>query len=819
MLLTAFHSRQTNLSIYRFLLPKSNNVYENSLMKIIEVLHLAYIFVLPLQKRKQSDGRKRCFNKKLTVSGKMKQFNITNTVLMGGKRLKQLEKSEDRLINMVATQVAIDKKKVRNVIALLTEGNTVPFIARYRKEQTGALDEVQIRDIMEEWQYIQNLEQRKEEVIRLIAEQEKLTEELEVQITNAKKLQEVEDLYRPYRQKRRTRATVAKERGLKPLAEWLMTFPQEGDIETKASEFINEEKEVPTAEDAMAGANDIIAEWISDDANTRKWVRRETFQKGAIVSSVKDEAKDERNIYEMYYDYEEPVNRIVPHRILAINRGEKEDILRVAIKPDAEKIVAYLHNKWITKPRSISESYVKEAIEDGYKRLIQPSIEREIRNELTEKAENQAIHIFSENLRNLLLQPPLKGRMVLGVDPAYRTGCKLAVINETGKLLHIDVIYPHPPKAKPTEAKKTLIKVLQDYQIQLVAIGNGTASRETEQFVAETLKELSADISYIIVNEAGASVYSASSLAREEFPDLHVEERSAVSIARRVQDPLAELVKIDPKSVGVGQYQHDVSQKKLTDSLTFVVETAVNQVGVNVNTSSPSLLQYVAGLSKTVANNIVKHREEEGKFTNRNELKKIPRLGAKTYEQAIGFLRVLDGTEPLDRTGIHPENYPTVKQLLAKLNLTTADIGTEQLIKLLKSVHISELAKELNIGELTLTDIVEALMRPERDPRDDLAQPLLKKDILQMEDLEVGMELQGTVRNVVDFGAFVDIGVKQDGLVHISKLSNKFVKHPLDIVAVGDIVTVWVDAVDVKKGRISLTMLSPSHDEAHYTDK
>lgn len=819
MLLTAFHSRQTNLSIYRFLLPKSNNVYENSLMKIIEVLHLAYIFVLPLQKRKQSDGRKRCFNKKLTVSGKMKQFNITNTVLMGGKRLKQLEKSEDRLINMVATQVAIDKKKVRNVIALLTEGNTVPFIARYRKEQTGALDEVQIRDIMEEWQYIQNLEQRKEEVIRLIAEQEKLTEELEVQIMNAKKLQEVEDLYRPYRQKRRTRATVAKERGLKPLAEWLMTFPQEGDIETKASEFINEEKEVPTAEDAMAGANDILAEWISDDANTRKWVRRETFQKGAIVSSVKDEAKDERNIYEMYYDYEEPVNRIVPHRILAINRGEKEDILRVAIKPDAEKIVAYLHNKWITKPRSISESYVKEAIEDGYKRLIQPSIEREIRNELTEKAENQAIHIFSENLRNLLLQPPLKGRMVLGVDPAYRTGCKLAVINETGKLLHIDVIYPHPPKAKPTEAKKTLIKVLQDYQIQLVAIGNGTASRETEQFVAETLKELSADISYIIVNEAGASVYSASSLAREEFPDLHVEERSAVSIARRVQDPLAELVKIDPKSVGVGQYQHDVSQKKLTDSLTFVVETAVNQVGVNVNTSSPSLLQYVAGLSKTVANNIVKHREEEGKFTNRNELKKIPRLGAKTYEQAIGFLRVLDGTEPLDRTGIHPENYPTVKQLLAKLNLTTADIGTEQLIKLLKSVHISELAKELNIGELTLTDIVEALMRPERDPRDDLAQPLLKKDILQMEDLEVGMELQGTVRNVVDFGAFVDIGVKQDGLVHISKLSNKFVKHPLDIVAVGDIVTVWVDAVDVKKGRISLTMLSPSHDEAHYTDK
>lgn len=729
---------------------------------------------------------------------------------MEGKRLEQTEKKEERLIQVVAAQVAIDRKKVRNVIALLSEGNTVPFIARYRKEQTGALDEVQIRAIMEEWQYIQNLEQRKEEVIRLIAEQEKLTDELAEQITNAKKLQEVEDLYRPYRQKRRTRATIAKERGLEPLAQWLMSFPQEGDIEQKATEYINEEKEVLSIEDALAGANDIIAEWVSDDASTRKWVRRTTFQKAAIVSTVKNEEKDEKSIYEMYYEYEEPVSKIVPHRILALNRGEKEDVLRVTIRPDVEQIVTYLHNKWITKPHAVSEPLVKEAIEDGYKRLIQPSIEREIRNELTEKAENQAIHIFSENLRNLLLQPPLKGRMVLGVDPAFRTGCKLAVIDETGKLLHIDVIFPHPPKPRTAEARKIFVKVLQDFKIQLIAIGNGTASRETEQFVADTLKEISADIAYIIVNEAGASVYSASTLAREEFPNLHVEERSAVSIARRVQDPLAELVKIDPKSVGVGQYQHDVSQKKLTDSLTFVVETAVNQVGVNVNTSSSSLLQYVAGLSKTVANNIVKHRESEGKFTNRNELKKIPRLGAKTYEQAIGFLRVLDGTEPLDRTGIHPENYEAVKQLLAKLNLTTTDIGTKQLIDLLKSQKVTELAAELEIGVLTLTDIIEALMKPERDPRDDFPQPLLKKNILQMEDLEPGLELQGTVRNVVDFGAFVDIGVEQDGLVHISKLSNQYVKHPLDVVTVGDVVTVWVDAVDVNKGRISLTMLSPN---------
>ncbi|WP_187119049.1 Tex family protein [Bacillus marasmi] len=725
-------------------------------------------------------------------------------------RLEQIIDKQEQFIKQIATEQALKLTQVRSVINLHNEGNTVPFMARYRKEMTGALDEVQIRDIIERWQYIQNLEQRKEEVIRLIDEQGKLTPELQVQIGRATKLQEVEDLYRPYKQKRRTKATIAKEKGLEPLAEWLMTFPQTGDTEEKACEFLSEEKEVLSAEDALAGAKDIIAEWVSDDPESRKWIRQETFKHGLIETSVKDKEKDEKNVYEMYYQYEEPVQKIVPHRVLAVNRGEKEEIIRVAVKPNVDAILNYLLKKWIKKHNAISEKLVTEAIEDGYKRLIQPSIEREIRNELTEKAEEQAIHIFSENLRNLLLQPPLKGKIVLGVDPAYRTGCKLAVVDETGKVLAIDVIYPHPPVKKTKEAREKIISILEKYKIEMVAIGNGTASRETEQFVADILKEMTEEIFYLIVNEAGASVYSASDLAREEFPDFKVEERSAVSIARRLQDPLAELVKIDPKSVGVGQYQHDVSQKKLSESLTFVVETAVNQVGVNVNTASSSLLQYVAGLSKTVANNIVKKREEEGKFSSRSQLKKIPRLGAKTYEQAIGFLRVVDGEDPLDRTGIHPESYKEVKQLLSSLGFKTADLGSEELKAALSRLDIKQTAAELQIGELTLQDIVEALMRPERDPRDELPKPLLKKDVLQLEDLKAGMELQGTVRNVVDFGAFVDIGVKQDGLVHISKLSNRFVKHPLDIVAVGDVVTVWVDGVDVNKGRVSLTMLPPN---------
>ncbi|MCM3603228.1 RNA-binding transcriptional accessory protein [Robertmurraya korlensis] len=713
------------------------------------------------------------------------------------------------LLQTVAKEQNLNFKQVNNVISLLEEGNTLPFIARYRKEQTGALDEVQIRDIMERWQYIQNLEQRKEEVIRIIEEQGKLTVELKSQIEKSIKLQEVEDLYRPYKQKRRTKATVAKEKGLEPFAEWLVTFPVNGSIEEKASEFLSDELEVLSIEEVINGAKDIIAEWVSDDADSRKWIRSETAKSGFVEAAVKDMEKDEKKVYEMYYEYSEPISKVVPHRTLALNRGEKEDILRVAIKPNVERNMGYLTKKWIKNSNSFVAETVIEAVEDGYKRLIQPSIEREIRNELTEKAEERAIHIFSENLRNLLLQPPLKGKVVLGVDPAYRTGCKLAVVDETGKVLRIDVIYPHPPVSKKQEAEKKFKEIIETYEVEMVAVGNGTASRETEQFVVDMLKDQKREIYYLIVNEAGASVYSASDLAREEFPDFQVEERSAVSIARRLQDPLAELVKIDPKSVGVGQYQHDVSQKRLSESLTFVVETAVNQVGVNVNTASASLLQYVAGLSKTVATNIVKKREEEGKFVNRTQLKKIPRLGAKTYEQAIGFLRVIDGKEPLDRTGIHPENYQAVKNLLSKLGFTSADLGSEALKTTLSAVDIKAIAAELEMGELTLKDILDALVRPERDPRDELPAPLLKKDVLKLEDLKVGMELQGTVRNVVDFGAFVDIGVKQDGLVHISKLSNRFVKHPLDIVSVGDVVTVWVDSVDQQKGRVALTMLQP----------
>ncbi|WP_404330763.1 Tex family protein [Mesobacillus maritimus] len=717
---------------------------------------------------------------------------------------------QEQYIKLIANEQSLNTKQVKNVISMINEGNTVPFIARYRKEQTGALDEVQIRDVIERWQYIQNLEQRKEEVIRLIDEQGKLTPELKAGIEKSVKLQEVEDLYRPYKQKRRTKATVAKEKGLEPLTEWIVTFPIQGSLEVEASNYLSEEKGVTTIEEAISGAQDILAEMISDDAGSRKWIRTETSKRGMVESEVKDKEKDEKNVYEMYYEYAEPISKIVPHRILALNRGEKEGILRVAIKVETDSVINYLKRKWIHNPKSFTVPTVEEAISDAYKRLVQPSIEREIRNELTEKAEEQAIHIFSENLRKLLLQPPLKGKMVLGVDPAYRTGCKLALVDETGKVLKIDVIYPHLSASRVDEAKRKFIQILNDFQVEMVAIGNGTASRETEQFVSDILKEFDREIFYLIVNEAGASVYSASDLAREEFPDLQVEERSAVSIARRLQDPLAELVKIDPQSVGVGQYQHDVSQKKLSESLTFVVETAVNHVGVNVNTASSSLLQYVSGLSKTVANNIVKKREEEGKFSSRTQLKKIPRLGAKTYEQAIGFLRVMDGKEPLDRTAIHPESYGEVKQLLSSLGFKTTSLGSSELKDKLEKLDIQKTVEELGIGELTLKDIIDALVRPGRDPRDDLPAPLLKKDVLKLEDLKPGMELQGTVRNVVDFGAFVDIGVKQDGLVHISKLSKKFVKHPLDIVSVGDVVNVWVDSVDMKKGRVALTMLPPS---------
>ncbi|MCM3774193.1 MULTISPECIES: Tex family protein [Priestia] len=717
-------------------------------------------------------------------------------------------KLDNQIVQRVSKEVEISQKQVQNVIALVEDGNTVPFIARYRKEQTGALDEVQIRNILDSWNYLMNLEERKEEVLRLIEEQGKLTEELAAQIHQAKKLQQVEDLYRPFKQKRRTKATVAKEKGLEPLAQWLLSFPR-SDVKKEAQIYINEEAGVQSSDEAIQGALDIVAEQISDEASYRQWIRTTTVKDGIIVTSVKDPEKDEKNIYEMYYEYTEAVKRIVPHRILAMNRGEKDGILKVSIDAPTDRILSYLHKQVIKKRDSSAEGYIISAIEDAYKRLIEPSIEREIRKELSEKAEERAIHIFSENLRKLLLQPPLKGKVVLGVDPAFRTGCKLAVVDETGKVLKIDVIYPHPPVRKAAEAQSKLKKMFAEYPIEVVAIGNGTASRETEQFVADVLKEIENPVYYLIVNEAGASVYSASDVAREEFPDFQVEERSAVSIARRLQDPLAELVKIDPKSVGVGQYQHDVSQKQLNDSLTFIVETVVNQVGVNANTASASLLQYVAGLNKTVAQNIVKYRDENGKFSNRKQLKKIPRLGAKTYEQCIGFLRIIEGEEPLDRTGIHPETYGDVNKLLKKAEVKETELGTEKVKEALKHISLSEISEELSIGELTLKDIIEALVRPERDPRDELPKPLLRQDILRLEDLAKGIQLEGTVRNVVDFGAFIDIGVKQDGLVHISKLTNQYVKHPLDVVSVGDLVHVWVEDVDMKKGRVALTMIPP----------
>ncbi|WP_374099745.1 Tex family protein [Sediminibacillus dalangtanensis] len=713
----------------------------------------------------------------------------------------------NQLIKWVAGETKVSAAPIKQVISLLEEGNTVPFIARYRKEQTGGLDEVQIKAIEDKWTYAQNLAERKQEVIRLIDEQGKLTPELETSIRNAAQLQRVEDLYRPYKQKRRTKATIAKEKGLEPLAEKVWSHQVE-DIDKAASAYLSDEHELNSTEEVIGGVNDIIAEWIADDPQYREYIRDKTFKAGTIRGDAKDQAKDEKSVFEMYYDYEEPIRSIVAHRVLALNRGEKEEVIKVSVHPPVEQITEYLNKRLVKRnDTAVIKQFWKAVIEDSYKRLIQPSIEREIRNGLSEKAEQQAIDIFSTNLKNLLLQPPLKGRVVLGVDPAFRTGCKLAVIDETGKVHAIQVIYPTAPKNDKKGAEKALLSLLKEYPIELIAIGNGTASRETEQFIADFISDHQLDIAYIIVNEAGASVYSASKLAREEFPDLQVEERSAVSIARRVQDPLAELVKIDPKSIGVGQYQHDVSQKSLNGSLTFVVETAVNQVGVNVNTASASLLQYVSGLSKTVAGNVIKQRNENGKFTSRSQLKKIPRLGNKTYEQCIGFLRVPDGDEPLDRTAIHPESYSAANQLLNMLGFSTDDLGSEALKQALSEVALGETAEKLGIGVPTLEDIMKALASPERDPRDDFPQPLLKKNVLAMEDLQPGMELQGTVRNVVDFGVFVDIGVKQDGLVHISKMSKQFVKHPTDVAAVGDVVTVWIDSVDVDKQRIALTMV------------
>ncbi|GAA4724860.1 Tex family protein [Brevibacillus fulvus] len=713
-----------------------------------------------------------------------------------------------RMTQMIARELSVKEQQVAQTIALLDEGNTVPFIARYRKEMTGQLDETQIRAVEERVQYLRNLSLRKEEVLRLIAEQGKLTDDLQKSIEAATKLQEVEDLYRPYRQKRRTRATVAKEKGLEPLADYLLSLPERGEPLEQAQAYVDAKKGVETAEEALQGAMDIIAERISDDAEHRKWIRSTTFDKGRLVTEQKEEEQDGKNVYQMYYSFSEPLKKIVPHRVLAINRGEKEGILKVTIESPVQDILSYLQRRIITR-KTVAGAILEATIEDSYKRLIAPSIEREVRGQLTETAEEQAIHIFAENLRNLLLQPPVKGKVVLGVDPAYRTGCKLAVVDETGKLLHVTVIYPTPPHNKVAEAKAKVKELIDQFAIEIITIGNGTASRETEQFIADVLKEVKREVFYIIVNEAGASVYSASALAKEEFPELDVAERSAISIARRLQDPLAELVKIDPKSVGVGQYQHDVSQARLAESLQFVVQSAVNHVGVDVNTASASLLQYVSGISKQVATNIVKMREELGKIQNRNQLKKVPRLGAKTYEQSIGFLRIMDGENPLDKTPIHPESYEAAYQLLAMIGIQPTAIGSEECRNRLQKLDLPQTAEQLGIGEPTLRDMIEALLRPGRDPREELPKPLLLKDVLQLADLRVGMKLQGTVRNVVDFGAFVDIGLKNDGLVHISRLKKGFVKHPLEVVTVGDIVDVWVVDIDEQRQRVGLSLIDP----------
>ena len=713
---------------------------------------------------------------------------------------------DNEIIELVTKETNIKSSTITKVIELLDEGNTVPFIARYRKEMTSGLDEVEIKLIQDTYEYAKQLKERKEEVIRLIDEQDKLTESLEKEIKDATKLQRIEDLYRPYRKKRRTRATIAKEKGLEPLATQI--YEQSiSDVSAEAENYFSEEHELTEVDAVLAGVNDIIAEWISEDASYREYIRTETWKRGSLETVVKDKSLDEKQVFKMYYEYSEPIRTLVSHRTLAINRGEKEDVLRVTISPPVEQIIDFLERQVISKHKQEEcVKILKLAVEDSYKRLIEPSVEREVRNRLTEEAEIQAIEIFSENLKNLLLQPPLKGRMILALDPAYRTGCKLAVIDETGKMHKVSVIYPTAPRNDIKGSEKVVLDYIDKYNIELIAIGNGTASRESEQFIADVINNNQLDVAYIIVNEAGASVYSASELARKEFPDLEVEERSAVSIGRRVQDPLAELVKIDPKSIGVGQYQHDVTQKLLNESLDFVVETAVNQVGVNVNTASAPLLEHVAGLSKTTAENVILKREELGKFTSRKQLKDVPRLGPKTYEQSIGFLRIIDGEHPLDQTPIHPESYKQTEKLLALLGCELTDIGTETLNQKIKDMNLTEMALELDIGELTLKDITDALMRPGRDPREDFPQPLLKQGVLSLENLEKGMEMQGTVRNVVDFGAFVDIGVGQDGLVHISKLSDRFVKHPMDVVSVGDVVTVWIEDVDVERGRVALTM-------------
>ena len=782
------------------------------------------------------------------------------------------------IILKIKEELNVEKWQVEAAVKLIDEGNTIPFISRYRKEATGSLNDEQLRNLGERLNYLRNLEEKKAQVIGSIEEQGKLTEELRKKIEEAQTLVVVEDLYRPYRPKKKTRASVAKEKGLEGLAEYILAQDAAEEIEKEAAKYISEEKEVADEKQAISGAMDIIAERISDEADYRSYIRQATVEEGKVISSAKDEKAE--SVYEMYYNYEEPISKVVGHRVLALNRGEKEKILTVKVEAPVERILRYLETKVVTKDNPYTTPVLKAVIEDAYERLIAPAIEREIRNDLTEKAEDGAINVFGKNLQQLLLQPPITGKVVLGWDPAFRTGCKLAVVDETGKVLDTKVIYPTAPQNKVEEAKAELKKLIKKYHVSLISVGNGTASRESEQVIVELIKELDTPVQYVIVNEAGASVYSASKLATEEFPNFDVGQRSAASIARRLQDPLAELVKIDPKSIGVGQYQHDMNQKKLGESLTGVVEDSVNKVGVDLNTASASLLEYISGISKTIAKNIVAYREKNGRFITRADLLKVDKLGPKAYEQCAGFLRILDGTNPLDATSVHPESYEATLKLLNKLGMTMEDVkelqkkaaaeasakltqtkqtapsakkqdkkNTKKVVvrntstamgkalaqalassdmeledkgngaakeskdtsaagsSLLSKVKdTKKVAEELGIGEITLTDILKELEKPARDPREDMPKPILRSDVLGMEDLKPGMILKGTVRNVIDFGAFVDIGVHQDGLVHISQITDRYIKHPLEAVSVGDIVDVQVISVDVPKKRIGLTM-------------
>ena len=711
------------------------------------------------------------------------------------------------IIKAIASELNVRNGQVEAAVKLIDEGCTIPFISRYRKEATGALNDEQLRNLDERLKYLRNLEDKKAQVLASIEEQGMLTDELKSQIEKAETMVAVEDLYRPYRPKRRTRATIAKEKGLEPLANIVLLQMTKEPLLKTAQEYVSDEKEVKSAEDALAGAMDIIAESVSDNADYRTRIRELTFKEGILRSTAKD--AETKSVYEMYYDFSEPVAKMAGHRVLAVNRGESEKLLTVKIEAPEDKILSYLERQIITRDNEYTTSVLKDAVKDSYERLIAPSIEREIRNGLTETAEDGAIKVFGKNLEQLLLQPPVAGHVVLGWDPAFRTGCKLAVVDATGKVLDTTVIYPTAPQNKVTEAKAVLKKLIKKYNVTLISVGNGTASRESEQVIVELLKELDTPVQYIIVNEAGASVYSASKLATEEFPNFDVGQRSAASIARRLQDPLAELVKIDPKSIGVGQYQHDMNQKKLGEALEGVVEDSVNKVGVDLNTASASLLEYISGISKVIAKNIVAYREENGRFTDRKQLLKVAKLGPKAYEQCAGFMRITGGSNPLDATSVHPESYAAADGLLKKLGYDAGSITTGGLKGLSGKIkNIDEMAAELGIGKLTLADIIKELEKPGRDPRDEMPKPILRTDVMEMKDLTPGMVLKGTVRNVIDFGVFVDIGVHQDGLVHISQITNKkFIKHPLEAVSVGDIVEVKVMSVDEAKKRIQLTMI------------